>query len=268
MAPGPVSGRARPRPGRPAGCPRGLGLLCPHPKLLPTDHPRGQGDREDQGGREHRHGRTPPCPQPEPLAAARRLVVDPFAAQPALQVLGQRLGRGVAPGRLLLQALQADRLQVAVDPRVEPRGRLGRPRPGPARASPATGRAWNGGRPVSSSYRIAPRPYTSAAVVIGRSPARACSGAMYARRAHHRPGRRQLAAGLDPLGQPEVGHVRPALARRAGCSTASGPGAGCPAGGRGARPGRPSPAARRPPAGRRRSGRAARRGCRPRSASW
>ena len=58
------------------------------------------------------------------------------------------------------------------------------------------------------------------------------------------PGRVRSAVRLDPLGQPEVGDVRLPLARRAGCSRASGRGGGCRAGGRGGPPGRPRPISR------------------------
>ena len=37
---------------------------------------------------------------------------------------------------------------------------------------------WNGGRPVNSSYRIAPKAYTSMAGPMARVWPRACSGAM------------------------------------------------------------------------------------------
>ncbi len=50
----------------------------------------------------------------------------PSACRGEPQVIGQRLGRLVPTPRVLLQALQADRVQVARDPRVEPRRRLGR----------------------------------------------------------------------------------------------------------------------------------------------
>ena len=69
----------------------------------------------------------------------------------AAQVLGQGLGTGVTPGRVLLQTLQADGLQVARQRRV------GAERAGPApRTAPGGGCPWrlaplNGGRPVSSS---------------------------------------------------------------------------------------------------------------------
>ena len=49
--------------------------------------------------------------RPGPTAALDRL-----AAEPAVQIVGQGLGRRIAPARLLLQALEHDRLQVAVEP--------------------------------------------------------------------------------------------------------------------------------------------------------
>ena len=82
---------------------------------------------------------------------------DRFARQKPTQVLRQRLRAAVALLRLLPQALQADRLQVARHLRIEPRGGTGSSRSTCSSVSSGVS-AWNGGRPVSSSYRIAPRP--------------------------------------------------------------------------------------------------------------
>ena len=56
--------------------------------------------------------------QAEPEPGADRL--DLIAAQVAIEILGQRLGGRVALGRVFLQALEADRLQLGRDPRAEP----------------------------------------------------------------------------------------------------------------------------------------------------
>ena len=74
--------------------------------------------------------------------------------------------------------------------------------------SPAVPR--NGGRPVSSSYRITPRLYTSRPA--GRPPpgrSRSAPAACTPAVPDHRPGRGQpRVVGADPPGQPEVGHHR------------------------------------------------------------
>ena len=76
---------------------------------------------------------------------------DRLAVEEAPQVVGQRAADGVALGRVLLQALQADRLQVArhVAGCRLPGGTGSRVRTCSKRVQ--HGRARNGGRPVSSS---------------------------------------------------------------------------------------------------------------------
>ena len=78
---------------------------------------RDRRDRDQEAGPAlpWRRGQRGLAPGPPPGAspAPDRPGQDRLAVQPALQVVGQRRGRGVAPARLLLQALQADRLQVA-----------------------------------------------------------------------------------------------------------------------------------------------------------
>ena len=71
------------------------------------------GDGQQQGGRQRRHGRG--CRQRPGAAGARPRAAGPdrLAGQEAAQVVGQVRRRGVALAGLLLQALQADRLQVA-----------------------------------------------------------------------------------------------------------------------------------------------------------
>ncbi len=83
-----------------------------------------QPDRGDQAaGHECGPRRPPPRPLQGALPGGRRPGADRLAGQEPSQVVGQLLGRGVPPRRLLGQALQADRLQVARDPRLEPRRR-------------------------------------------------------------------------------------------------------------------------------------------------
>src|SRR5262249_12052915 len=91
----------------------GVRLVC---SLLPAprqdaEHRQEQRRRDSQ---ERRHPRPPLRPLRQLLPHRRRPRQDRLAAQPALQVVGQRLSTAVAPGRVLLQALQTDRLQVAV----------------------------------------------------------------------------------------------------------------------------------------------------------
>ena len=92
--------------------------------------------RRQQGG----HGGPPPRPLYRPLAGADAAGADRLADQPAAQVVGQRLRRGVTPRRLLLQAVQADRFQVAVDRAVQACAAWAAPSPSLARACPAASR--------------------------------------------------------------------------------------------------------------------------------
>jgi hypothetical protein len=65
-------------------------------------------------------GRLPPGPLQSPLGAADRSGLDRLAAQVAGQVVGQVAGPGVALARLLLQALERHRLEVARHLEVQP----------------------------------------------------------------------------------------------------------------------------------------------------
>ncbi len=86
---------------------------------------QGGGQRADQ----HQGGGGGPAARPlgQPRQPADGAGVDRLPVQEALQVVGQGLGAGVAAGRVLLEALQADRLQVRAGVRVEQGGadRLG-----------------------------------------------------------------------------------------------------------------------------------------------
>ena len=101
---------------------RGPGLVPLGDGLAPlpgdADHAGDRGD--DERGREPGQRRLALRPHPEPHDRADRPGRDRLAAEPAVEVVGQRLGRGVAVPRVLLQALQADHFQVARQLRVQP----------------------------------------------------------------------------------------------------------------------------------------------------
>ena len=87
---------------------------------LPDD-PREPQDRDHQDRRRQaRLDRPAPGPLPGPPRGPDRPRHDRPARQETAQVIRQRLGRRVTPVRLLLQALQADGLQVARDVALEP----------------------------------------------------------------------------------------------------------------------------------------------------
>ena len=77
-----------------------------------------QGEQADGGERGRRRAASGPLQHA--LPGGRAAGVDRPAGQVAAQFLGQRPRIGVALAGLLLQALQADRLQVARDLRLEP----------------------------------------------------------------------------------------------------------------------------------------------------
>ena len=131
-----------------------------------------------------RPARSPPPPRVAPAPAPAAAPASPdwpgrigSPRQPALQVVGQRLGASRSAGRVLLQALQADRLQVAVDPRVE-RARA-RPAlaPAPARACPAASSAETAAGRSAARRGSRPGCRRRPPVVSPSWPA-ACSGAM------------------------------------------------------------------------------------------
>ncbi len=160
---------------------------------------------------QYQRRKCPPALDPfdRPFPRRDRPRRDRHARPPPLQVIGQGLGRAVPPRRLFLQALQADRLQVAVQ--------LGIDRPRPRRlliqylANDLAGR-------VASEWRLAGQRFVkrrAQAVDVGRCRHRlgAAAGLFrrhVGRRPHHRAGlgRRHPGIGPDPLGQSEVGHVR------------------------------------------------------------
>ncbi len=213
--------RLRPQPGFLAagirfGPPGGLGGAGPlvgplgrrlRPLPLPDDAAqagcRGQHDQGAQG----RHGRVAPGPFRRPLPRRGPAGPDRFAAQPALQILGQGLGAAVAPGRVPGEARQADRLQIAVGLRAE------RARPhrvlGPHLQERVQRRVGLEGGPAGEQFV---EDGAQGPDVGSRGQGRRRGGLLgghVARRADDRPLVRQgplLAA--DPLGQAEVGDVR------------------------------------------------------------
>jgi hypothetical protein len=108
--------------GRLLGLPCLLGLGAgPDAERRGDDAAADQGQGGGDAGRGQ--GRVAPAPAPGALDAADRPGGNGAAVEERLQVVGQGGGRGVAPGRLLVQALEADRLQVARQPRHQPAGR-------------------------------------------------------------------------------------------------------------------------------------------------
>ena len=124
---------------------------------LHGDHRRRAADGGQQNGRRQRgHGRPPLAPEPRPLGRPDPARGDRPRVEPGAQVVGQRLGRGVPPPRVLLQALQADRLQVARDLGVELARRLGRTSSARRRACRSRCRRRRG--PCPSAGRRGSRP--------------------------------------------------------------------------------------------------------------
>ena len=117
---------------------------------------------------------------------------------------------GIAQVRRLLQTLQRDHFQLAIGPRVHQ----------PRRQRLLLEHQQHG---VDRRSRLKRRPAgehlvenrAQAIDVAGRSELTATAGGLLrghvARRAENRAGERQIRVGLDPLGQAEIGHVRPAV---------------------------------------------------------
>ena len=95
----------------------GPGLLQPGEQGAADGHAEQQ---QHAHPKQRRAGRVSPRPLPGALAGGRRPGQDRLAVQEAAQVVGQGSRGCVAVGRLLLQALQADRLQVARHLGLEP----------------------------------------------------------------------------------------------------------------------------------------------------
>ena len=154
--------------------------------------------------------RPSPGPLNRPFPDGDRPRLDRHATEPVVEIIGQGRGRVVAPSRVLLQALQADDLQVARNGAVERRG-SGRRRL--ADLLERLGDRIAAERRAAGQEGVEDRP--QAVDVAGRrhgpAPARGLLGRHVGRRAHDRAAVGQLAVALDPLGQAEIGHVGLAL---------------------------------------------------------
>ena len=78
-------------------------------------HRRRHGDENEEpgdGGEEAGHLRVAPAPAPRPLGRGDRAGEDRLSGDEAAAILGEEIRRGVALGGLLLEAFQADRLDV------------------------------------------------------------------------------------------------------------------------------------------------------------
>ncbi len=194
------------RPARPAEVLLGLDA---HPVgAEPQDGRRGEaaGQDEEQGRDQPRHHRVAAAPSPGPLRPMDPPRQDRLARPISPQVLRQCGGVGIPPRRLLLEALQADRLDVARQARDQPRGgdRLDRldllerlQQRGGLERRPA------GQQLVQDrAQRIHVRGRSD---VPGVAPG--LLGRHVAGRAQHRIGLRQPRLDVQRLGQPEVGDL-------------------------------------------------------------
>jgi hypothetical protein len=169
-------------------------------------HDRTQGQGQHDAADQVRHHRIAPAPPPGPLRFPRRPRQDRLAGQIAVQVLRQGRGAGVPLPGQLLQALQADRLQVARGARVEPGRWLGRPladllqRLGHRLAAEGGPAGEQGVEDGAEAVDVAGGGHRAA-------PARGLLGRHVGRRPQDRPALRQLAVAADPPGQPEVADV-------------------------------------------------------------
>ena len=156
---------------------------------------------------ECRDGRPAPGPFQQPLDRRDRPCLDRQVGQPAIQVFGQGLGRGVAVSRALLQAFEHDRFEVARDSRIE-------------RSWP--GRLLLAHLPQRLQNRIGPERRLAGKQLVEDDAERvdvdsrrdrlasalSLLGSHVARRPHDRARRGEAARfrRFDPLGQAEVGH--------------------------------------------------------------
>ena len=102
----------------------GLVLLPRDLHVLEAERDHKRDDCQGADGDERSGRLTSPGPLDQSLDGAGSPRPDRLAGQPALEVVGQRLGRAITPLGLFCQALEADRFQVAVDPRIERTGTL------------------------------------------------------------------------------------------------------------------------------------------------
>ena len=108
-----ISFRIATRLGKPRAF--GFGLVQEHEQ---THDSRGQGHRQRE--QEARDGRVPAAPSPGVSHRGDAAGLDRTTFEPEAQVAGQGLGGSVASVRGFFQAREADRLEVAGNPAVEP----------------------------------------------------------------------------------------------------------------------------------------------------
>ena len=201
--------------------PGGIGPVPGLGRVADRDPP-GRGDpRDPEQQGEHRHQdrpgqrRPPTDPLPRHHPDRRRPGADRPAVEVAVEVVRQLARRGVAAQRLLLQALQADRLQVAVDRRRDLPGRADRLlEDQPERL----GRRAAEERRPTRDQGVEQRA-EAVDVDRGRQPTAVRVG-LLGRHVHGRAGDADelgvvllaVPARLEALGEAEVGDHRPALA--------------------------------------------------------
>ncbi len=103
------------------GCERRLGLAlpCREGSIAPREPGDSEHDRERRDNDEPRRGRAPAGPTHEAVPRPERPREDGLAAEPALELVGQLLGRAVAALGLALEAAEGDRLEVLIHVRDE-----------------------------------------------------------------------------------------------------------------------------------------------------
>ena len=185
--------------------------------LLPgrvQDRARGRDGQEDGGHRQGRgEGLVAHRPEPAALQPPHRPRPARFPAQVSPQVGGQLAGRGVPPGRLLGQGLQADGLQVARNAIVDPARRPG----------VLVQELMDDHHPGAAKRQLAAQELVEhdaqavdvAAAVDVMRPAGGLLGAHVRRRADDLAVDRHHRIGLRADGQPEIDHDRPAQQARA-----------------------------------------------------
>ena len=184
----------------------GLGGGLAEPRVVVGDAPQDEDDgrRADAHGRGH--GRPPPGPAPGLLPGGCGMCQDRLTRAEPAEVLGQVLGRGVAPAGRFLEALQTDRLGGPRQSRLEPRRRdrvavtdlherlHGRRRP---ERRPAGQELVEDGPQSVDVGRRADQPRVSLGLLRGH----------VAGRAEDRVGPGDRLSGVEHLGQTEVGHL-------------------------------------------------------------
>ena len=194
-----------------------LGLGCDDlPGGADADVRQGQRDDDGEGcdrrqGEHDRDLRPPPHPFHRAFRQAHRPGDDRFAAQPALQVIRQGFGRAVAALRFFVEALEANRFQVAVHLRVQQRRRtrfLLQNLPHGLECGAAGERGLAGQQFVH--HRSEPIHVRRRRELAGL--ARGLFGGDVARGAEHGDRACDRAFPLDQFGQAEIGEMRLAVA--------------------------------------------------------